>query len=134
MALRFHGGLLQEELAGLDLDPAHVVDFSVNVNPYGPAPAVAQAARTAALDRYPDPTAWPLRQALARKLDVAPDRIVVGSGAADLFWTLARVLVRAGERALVVGPTFAEFPAAVRAAGGHVYEWRADEARAFAID
>lgn len=134
MALRFHGGLLEEELATLDLDPAEVVDFSVNVNPYGPAPAVAEAARTAAFDRYPDPTAWPLRLALARQRDVPPDRIVVGSGAADLFWTLARVLVRPGERALVVGPTFAEFPAAVQAAGGEVHEWRADAARAFAID
>lgn len=133
-ALRSHGGLVGEELAALDLDPADIVDFSVNVNPYGPSPAVLEAARTAAFDRYPDPTAWPLRNALARRNDVNPEQIVIGSGAADLFWTLARVLVRPGERALVVGPTFAEFPAAVKAAGGEVLEWRADAARGFAVD
>lgn len=133
-ALRSHGGLIEEELAALDIDPAEILDFSVNVNPYGPAPGVAEAARAAAFDRYPNPTAWPLRLALARQCDVPPDRIVVGAGAADLFWTLARVLVRPGESALVVGPTFAEFPAAVQAAGGEVREWRAAAAQAFAVD
>jgi histidinol-phosphate/aromatic aminotransferase/cobyric acid decarboxylase-like protein len=133
-ALRSHGGLIGEEIAALELDPADIVDFSVNVNPYGPSSAVLEAARTAAFDRYPDPTAWPLRRAIARRNDVHPEQIVVGSGAADLFWTLARVLVRPGERALVVGPTFAEFPAAVKAAGGQVLEWRADAARAFAVN
>jgi len=133
-ALRAHGGLLAAELAALGIDPDGIVDFSVNVNPYGPAPAVVEAGRRAAFDRYPDPTAWPLRQAIARRIEVSPDRIVVGNGAADLFWTLARVLLREGDPVQIVGPTFAELPAAARAVGCAVTEWCARPEDGFAVD
>src|SRR6185369_17424928 len=121
-ALRTHGGLAPEELAlaGIDLDRA--VDFSSSVNPYGPCTAVIDAARGAKLDRYPDATASGLRRAIALAADTAPDRVVVGNGAADLLWTLARVLVTPGATVVVVEPTFAEFRAACELAGARVVE------------
>ena len=92
------------------------------------------AARAAPIDRYPDPTASELRQAIARQHEVPPDAIVVGNGAADLLWTLARALCRPRDAVLIVEPTFAEFRSAATAVGAEVIEWRASPARDFAVD
>ncbi len=133
-APREHGGLVADELARLGLHADEVIDFSVSVNPYGPAPAVVAAARQARLDRYPDPTAFELRQQIARQHDVPADAVVVGNGAADLLWTLARALLRPRDAVLVVEPTFAEFRSAAQAAGADVRDWRASPATDFALD
>src|SRR5882672_118608 len=124
-APRIHGGIAAEELAVLGVDASDVIDFSSSTNPYGPCRAVIEAVQSTRIDRYPDPTAFTLRKALASTCDVAPDRVVVGNGAADLLWTLARVLIRPGVAVVVAEPTFAEFGAAVRFAGGRIVEWRA---------
>src|SRR5436190_6237589 len=115
--MREHGGVDVDELRGLGLAPADVLDFSVNVNPYGPSAAIVRAVRAAAIDRYPDPTARAARQALARACAVDVAEIIVGNGAADLLWTVARVLLRPGTTALVVEPTFSEFGEAASIAG-----------------
>lgn len=119
-----HGGLLHEELAGLGLAPEDVLDVSVNVNPYGPCRPVVDAIRAAHIDRYPDPTAAPARAALARWLDVPPARVVVGNGAVDLLWSLARRVVRPGDAVLVVEPAFSELRRAATQAGARIVEHR----------
>jgi histidinol-phosphate aminotransferase len=93
-----------------------------------------EAARAASIERYPDPNAGPLREALGRRLDVAPERIVVGNGSVELLWALARAHLGRGDTAFVVGPTFSELPAAARAIGAAVREWRAAPSNGFAVD
>jgi histidinol-phosphate/aromatic aminotransferase/cobyric acid decarboxylase-like protein len=117
---RVHGGIVPAELDALRIDARDVVDCSVSVNPYGPAPSVAAAVRAAPLATYPDPSATAARVALARLGGTVPARVVLGNGAADLLWTLARVLVGRGTRVLIPQPTFAEFAAATAASGGQL--------------
>jgi histidinol-phosphate/aromatic aminotransferase/cobyric acid decarboxylase-like protein len=131
---RSHGGLIDRELIALGLSPDDVLDVSVNTNPYGPCDAVVKATRAAAMDRYPDPTAWPAREAIARCVGTSPDRVVLGNGAADLLWSLVRTLLPRGRAAVVVEPAFSEFGAAVVAAGGRVAPWRALVEDGFAVD
>ena len=133
-ASRAHGGPIAAELRALDLAADEILDFSVNVNPYGPAPAIVEAIRAARVDLYPDSTALEARLALARACDVSADRLVLGNGGADLLWTLARVLVAPGQAILMVEPTFSEFRAAARAARAEIVEWRASSVSGFAID
>ncbi len=133
-AVRVHGGPQDAELRALNLDPTTLVDFSVNTNPYGPCPAMVDAIRRAPIDRYPDPTGRAAREALAHALDVTPDELALGNGAAELLWTLARALVRPGTKVLVAEPTFCELRAAAAAAGAHIAEWRATPEQSFAID
>jgi histidinol-phosphate/aromatic aminotransferase/cobyric acid decarboxylase-like protein len=130
---RGHGGIDAAELRAAGVDPAAVVDFSVNVNPYGPSPAVLHAIRSAPVHRYPDPTAAPVREALAARTGLAPDRILFGNGAADLLWSLARVTLGGG-RALVVEPAFSELEAAARSVGAAVAQQRATAADNFEVD
>jgi histidinol-phosphate/aromatic aminotransferase/cobyric acid decarboxylase-like protein len=124
-----HGGPDERELRALAVDPADLVDFSVNVNPYGPCPEVLAAIRSAPVDRYPDPTALAAREALAASLDVSPDWVVLGNGAADLLWAVRRLV----GRALLVEPTFSEFRAGA-APGAVDAQWWARPDDSFAVD
>ncbi len=129
-----HGGPDPAELAALDLAPAQVIDFSVNVNPYGPAPAVAAAARGAEVARYPDPRATAVREALAARWRTEPGAVLFAHGAAEILWDLARHLARQGGPALVVEPAFSEFRRALDACGHRALSWRPERGCAPAID
>jgi histidinol-phosphate/aromatic aminotransferase/cobyric acid decarboxylase-like protein len=129
----FHGSVSDTELASCGLMRSEVIDFSVNANPLGPSPAAVAAAASAPWSRYPDDAATELRYALAARDDVDATQVAVGNGSAELLWLLALAFVDAGDATLVVGPTFGEYARAVRIAGGHVYEHRADSANDFAV-
>jgi histidinol-phosphate/aromatic aminotransferase/cobyric acid decarboxylase-like protein len=128
-----HGGP-SDALDALGIDYARVLDFSVSINAYGPSPEMLEAIARADVTRYPDPSAAPARRALGAWLDVAPGSIALGNGAAELLWTAARALLRAGDAALIVEPTFGEFRAACGAIGAVVHAWRASLEDGFAID
>lgn len=131
---RVHGGLHDAELEALGLDADDVLDFSSSTNPYGPAPEVLRALQEAAIGRYPDASARRARQRLGTSLDVPCDALVLGNGAADLLWSLARVWLGPGRRALIVEPTFSEFRAATRAVGAEPCEWRSGPEQGFVVD
>jgi histidinol-phosphate/aromatic aminotransferase/cobyric acid decarboxylase-like protein len=119
---RVHGGLAALDPGALSVLSAvpRVIDFSVNINPYGPPPALVYAAREAPLAAYPDPMARVARRAWARALDIPVERVAVANGAADLFWAIARALLEPGARAVIAEPTFSEFRIAAQAAGAQV--------------
>ena len=64
-----------------------ILDFSVNINPMGPAPQALEAAR-AAMERageYPDPLCRALRQAIAARDGVQPEQVLyVGDSGTDM--------------------------------------------------
>lgn len=131
---RTHGGAIESELTIPGLAAAEILDFSVNVNPYGPHPAVVAAARGANLLSYPDSSSTQVRAAIAAEHRLDSAHVVVGNGAADLLWSLARVLLRESVSTVVVEPTFSEFRAAALSTGADVFEWRANAVTNFAMD
>jgi histidinol-phosphate/aromatic aminotransferase/cobyric acid decarboxylase-like protein len=116
---RIHGGALAN-----GVDPAKVVDFSVNLNPYGPCEPVLRAARAAELAHYPDMHAREARRAWAEALACDPSELAVGHGAADLLWAIARAF--AGKRVKLFEPTFSEFRIAALAAGAELCDVEPD--------
>jgi histidinol-phosphate/aromatic aminotransferase/cobyric acid decarboxylase-like protein len=131
---RVHGGLHDAELEALGVDAEQLLDFSASTNPYGPAPNMLRALREAPIARYPDASGRRARQALGACLGVAADELVLGNGAADLLWSLARAWLTPGQRALMVEPTFSEFGTAARARGAELCEWRSRIETSFAVD
>jgi histidinol-phosphate aminotransferase len=114
--------------------PAGALDFSANVNPFGPSPRVWAALSTVKLGQHPDPRAAPLRQFLAALDRVDPARVLIGNGSIELIYHLAVAYLRPGDRVLVVEPTFGEYAAAARVMGAQVLRWRTDPERLFALD
>src|SRR5258705_1263404 len=91
-----------------------------NENPLPPSDRVQKAIIAAlnSLDRYPDGSAFYLRQALAKKHGVSIDQIVLGNGANELIELLVRTFLRPGDEAVVPHPSFVVYPMIVQAAGG----------------
>lgn len=115
-----HGGFNAADartVAGWGLDPETIIDLSASLHPAGPHPAVLAAARGAAVDRYPDPRAEPLRRELAERLDLSPQQVLVTAGATDALHLAARALLAPGDRCALFPPTFGEYEAAVLHAG-----------------
>ena len=104
-----HGGLDAGELRSLGLAPDQVLDFSANINPLGPSKGVREAVASADLASYPDRESLALREALAGRLGVALDNLLVGNGSTELIHLLARWRLQPGDPCLVFTPTFGEY-------------------------
>ena len=129
-----HGALDHAELAARGLDPDELLDFSSNLNPFGPPPGVRVA--LAALDPapYPDRSCLRLRQELSARHACDLEQVLPGNGSNQLIHLIARALLRPDDVVLVIGPTFGEYAHASQLAGAHVVEWRACAGEHFAVD
>ncbi len=115
-----HGALDFAELARLGISPDEIIDFSVNSNPYGPSPYVADAIQRAVIDRYPDRESLALRDALAQQFNLNRAQIIIGNGTAEILWLIALALVRPTDRALILAPTFGEYARSIALMGAHI--------------
>lgn len=96
------------------------LDFSANINPLGLAEQVRQAILSHVGDvvHYPDPQARELRAALASFYEVPEHAIVLGNGAAELFYLYFHAL--RPRRVLLPVPSFSEYERAALAAGSEI--------------
>jgi histidinol-phosphate aminotransferase len=119
------GGKPIDEVAReLDLDPATIIKLASNENPRGASPKV-QAAIAAALGdltRYPDGNGYALKAALASRLRVAPEQIVLGNGSNDVLELVTQAFLRPGDDALYSQYAFIVYPLATQARGAHGIE------------
>lgn len=118
--LPVHGGDAARIAAAYGLGERDVLDFSVNVNPLGPPPAVMsvlsdRGALASALSSYPDRHARVLKSAVYERYGVSEDSIIVGNGSAALIDAILRVLPPS--RCSVPVPAFSEYRRAIDAAG-----------------
>src|SRR5882724_9394549 len=73
-----------------------LIKLNTNENPYPPSPKVLAAVKAAVDDRlrlYPNPTAQPLREKLAKVHGCAPENIIVGNGSDELLAMATRAFV-----------------------------------------
>ena len=120
-----HGGIDPGELKALGIAPDNLVDFSVNSNPFGPAPNVLEALRGVDVSAYPDRQCSQLCDLLAAHNHVGRDEVLVGNGTAEIIYLILHALVKAGDKVLIIGPTFGEYRRAAEAVGANVREVRA---------
>lgn len=129
-----HGSVDVAELRRLGLRREDVLDFSANINPYGPSPRVRDALARAAIDRYPDRGSLDLRRALAEIHGAITDRILVGNGSSELIQLIALAFARGRDSVMVLGPTYSEYMRACQAMGTEVATWQARAEDGFGID
>lgn len=96
------------------------LDFSANTNPLGTPPGVLAAIEGALpqLHRYPDPYCRALVQAIGDFEQLPRERILCGSGAAELIYAYCRSL--GPVRGVELAPTFSEYSTALMEAGGRM--------------
>ncbi len=129
--LRFnpHVAALPPYNAGMNVEVARAISghkdiarLASNENPDGCSPAVMKALEPAAYEpwRYADPACNALRAALAQRLHVEAQQIVVGNGSEEMIAAIARSLLVPGNWALTVVPSFGLHEIEPLAAGAKV--------------
>lgn len=103
-----------------------VIKLASNENPLGPSPKAVKAMQATAVDMhfYPDGNAFYLKQALAKKLGVKTEQIILANGSDEITDMIAIAYIRSTDNvvfsqhdfisyklaALMVGATFKEVP------------------------
>ncbi|TMV44718.1 cobyric acid synthase [Paenibacillus mesophilus] len=128
-----HGGDLTTAEAVFGKPSGQFLDFSSNMNPFGPPACVGTllADRWRELARYPDPAVRGLRRAIAEKYRIPEESVLVGNGAAELIDLSVRAL-----KPRSVGlarPSFSEYEEAVLKIGGRIVDIPLSEADGFAL-
>jgi histidinol-phosphate aminotransferase len=104
-----HGGINYPELEKLGISPEDILDFSVSTNPFGPPPGIKEAMAQASIDRYPDSEATELKQLLARKLNIAPAKLIIGSGSTELIRLVTTAYLGPEDLVIIPQPTYGEY-------------------------
>lgn len=123
-----HGGNVELLAPQYGLEVKDLLDFSANINPYGPPPGTKELFGRfwQEISRYPDPHSTHLRSALSFLHQVDPATVCVANGASELIYWIARLWHM--PKALIFGPTFTEYAAAVLSAKGSIhYEFAGEQ-------
>ena len=135
-----HGGIDYAELEKMDIAPEEVIDFSANLNPFGPPPEVVAALSESGdelsktISHYPDSESRHLRCRLAEKLGVKEENIIVGNGSTELIRLAALAYFRQREPVLIIEPTFGEYKVACCIAGASVVKQQLSAENAFQLN
>jgi histidinol-phosphate aminotransferase len=129
-----HGGRHYAELKRLGIDPARVVDFSVSTNPLGPPDGLAGCLVKADLESYPDSDSNLLKNRLAEKLGLAVENLVIGNGSTELIRMCAAAYLGAGDRALIMQPTYGEYELAAQLVGAEIVSLKLAEKEDFRLN
>jgi histidinol-phosphate aminotransferase len=105
------GKPIEETARECGLRCEEIVKLASNENPLGPSPQVraAMAAAIAGANFYPDGGGFYLCQTLAKKLDVAPENIVLGNGSNEIIEFIGHSFLRPGTEMLTSENAFVAY-------------------------
>ena len=113
------GKPISETARELGIPEASILKMASNENPLGPSPKAIAAIRGALgeLNYYPDGSGYELKRALAARLPVTPENIVLGNGSNDVLELVGRAFLRPGDSAVYSQHAFMVYPLVVQAIG-----------------
>ena len=129
-----HGGVNHAELEGLGISPEEVLDFSANLNPFGPPQSVIESLSQTDIAHYPDSESTHLTRSLARTLGLKTSNIIVGNGSTELIRLAALAYFNPGDRIIIITPTFGEYEIAGQIAGAAIIEQRLSPEKGFHLE
>ena len=114
--------MASEVAAAAGITEAEVVRFDTNTTAWPPVAweqTVLDAPRLAA-NEYPHPSNEPLRSALATRLGVPPERVVVTCGADEALFLIASAYLGPDRLAVVADPSFSMFRVVTETVGAQL--------------
>jgi len=101
-----------EELAReMGLAPSDIIKLASNENPLGPSPK-ALAAMRECLERahfYPDGGGWALRNAIAGRVGLGRENVILGNGSNEIIEFIGHAFLRAGDEVVTAKHAFAVY-------------------------
>ena len=103
-----------------ELGLKNVIKLASNENPLGPSPKAVEALQRSLsrLSYYPDGNCYYLKEALAEKLSLDPEQLIIGNGSDEILSLITRAYVNPGDQSLSASPSFSEYDFAMRVLGG----------------
>ena len=101
-----------------------------NETPFPPLPEVVEAvdaARSAGVNRYPDPTNAALRRRSRDRYGVPASRIAIGNGSCDILLAAGEALLEPGAEIVYAWPSFCVYPHLAAASGARAIEVPLDD-------
>src|SRR5207244_12951031 len=95
----------------LGCEPSEIIKLASNENPLGTSPRAIAAMRDAieCAHLYPDGGAFYLRNAIAKKLNVTPDHIILGNGSNEIIELLAHAFLERGDAIVISEHAFGAY-------------------------
>jgi len=101
-----------EELAReMGLQPSDIIKLASNENPLGPSPRALEAMK-ACLERshfYPDGGGWALRNAIASRLGLSRENVILGNGSNEIIEFIGHAFLKPGDEVVTAGHAFAVY-------------------------
>jgi histidinol-phosphate aminotransferase len=93
------GKPIEETARELGVDPGEIVKLASNENPLGPSPKAVRAMRAAMSNAhlYPDGSGFYLCQAIATKLGLKPENVILGNGSNEVIEFLGHAFLNPGD-------------------------------------
>ena len=115
-----HGGVPKTDMQRLDVSARRVLDFSVNLNFFGPPPIIEEKwpELFEAIEQYPSVNGDGVAQYYQSACGVSPDNFLAGNGSTELIYLVARVI--GYKRAAIITPSFHDYERASLLAGAEV--------------
>ena len=105
------GKPIEETARELGCEPTEIIKLASNENPLGPSPKAIAAMREAIENAhlYPDGGAFYLRNAIAKKLNITPDHIILGNGSNEIIEFVGHAFLRPGDEVLTAEHAFVAY-------------------------
>ncbi len=102
-----------------ELGITNSIKMASNENPLGPSPLAVKAIKNVLknINRYPDGSAFYLKNKLAAIHGVSARSIVIGNGSNEIIELMVRAFLQSGDKAIISDPSFLIYSITVRAAG-----------------
>ncbi len=129
-----HGGNIPEAAAKSGLNVEQITDMSSNTNPLGPMPGMVAHLKNAmdVVTGLPEADAHAVVQAFAGLTGLDPSKILAAGGTTQLIYSIPRLFPQG--RALILGPTYADYADACAMNGVNFTFAFPDSGRNFAHD
>jgi len=103
----------------MGIDEASIIKLASNENPLGTSPLARRAieSQLAGLSRYPDGSAFDLKQALAAHYKLPQEQIVIGNGSNDVLEIAGRCFLHGATSAVMSQHAFVVYHLATQVAG-----------------
>jgi histidinol-phosphate aminotransferase len=113
-----------------------VAMLASNESCFAPLPAVVEAAQRviSGSHRYPDPSYWRLRSALAERYGLPPERIALGNGSCDILLAAGEALLEPGAEVVYSWPAFSVYPHLAATSGARAIEVPLDAGERHELD
>src|SRR5213592_4204070 len=118
------GKPIEETARELGCKASEIIKLASNENPLGPSPKAIEAMRDAIENAhlYPDGGAFYLRNAIAQKLNLTPDHILLGNGSNEIIELLAHAFLERGDAIVTSEHAFIAYKIIARVFGAQTIE------------